>query len=375
MWTAFSYQQRRLRRQHRAKSAHHGAKAEQAVPQAGGKDLRGKEIEHLEAGSDGQLAHQEEHQLQRLLFTPSEDGANAAEATQQHEATQRVASAKAIHDEQRHKEAGNLDKRYVSEVVVLVAIQEHNIQAQSIVDQHMDDPAQGAVGYAPFKVAESLANGKFTLLRLLQLVSIGYDQLVQRTLRQLAFVHFGCPTQYAAGTLLLADAEQPANALGQYPEVGQQYQRWPIGDAQQIAPVLKGLGKHGQGHFADGIEYGYNAAGEHPTFRTHQLNANDKARGVEGAAGQIVQELKDQKPNIVGRIRTHNAQHGAQNAAQCNREAASIAVNDSKWAREKVTMENFHTYRSATKPPRGMPKNCPRLLMVPTSDNFHSSSQ
>lgn len=322
-----TYQQRRLRRQHGAKSAHHRAEAEQAVPQVGGKDLRGKEVEHLEAGRDGQLTHQEQHQLQCLLIASSENGADAADATEDHQAAQRVASAKAIHDEQRHEEARNLHKRNVRKVIILIAIQEHNIQAQPIVDQHIDNPAERAVGDAPFEVTESLANGKLALLRLLQLVLVGYHQLVQHTLRQLALVHLGRAAQDSAGTLLLADAEQPAHALGQYPEVGQQDQRRPVGDAQQIAPVLEALGEHSQRHLAHGIEHGDHAAGEHSPLRPDQLNADDEARGVERAAGQIVQELKDQKPNIIGRIRAHNAQHRPKDAAQRNGKAAAIAAN------------------------------------------------
>lgn len=95
-------------RQHRAESAHHRAETEQAVAQIGGVDLRGEEVQYLETRRDGQLAYQEQDQLQYRLLWPGEDRSDATEAAGEHQATEGEAPAEAVHDEKRQEEAGDL---------------------------------------------------------------------------------------------------------------------------------------------------------------------------------------------------------------------------------------------------------------------------
>lgn len=189
----------------------------------------------------------------------------------------------------------------------------------------MDDPAEGAVGNPPLEVFEGLADRKSALGRLFQLVPVGQDELVQHTLRELALVHLGGSAQDALGPILFTLAEQPAHALRKDPEIGHQNERGHVGDAQQYAPVGEGLGEHGQGNLPHGVEDRDDTAGQHSPPRSHQLDSNNEAGGVQRAAGHIVQELEYQEPRIAGRERSNSADHGAHYSAQGDRETPSIA--------------------------------------------------
>lgn len=321
---SYTYQKRRLRRQHGAESAHHRAETEQAVAQIGGVDLRGEEVQHLEARRYGQLAHQEQDQLQYRLFWPSENRSDATQAASEHQAAEGEPPAEAVHDEKRQEEAGDLHERNVGEIVVLVTVQEHHIEAEPVVDQHVDDPAEGTVGDPPLEVFEGLADRKPALRWLLQLVPVGQDELVQHTLRELALVHLGGLAQDALGPIFLTLAEQPPHALRKDPEIDHQDKRGHVGDTQKDAPVGEGLGEHGQGNLSHSVKDSDDAAGQHSPSRPHQLDPDNEAGGVQRAAGHIVQELEYQEPNIAGRERANSADHGAHYSAQGDRETASI---------------------------------------------------